>query len=112
VSAPHRRCGRTGFYSRLVHYCFDVLRPYFRGTSCCELGPADGQMTEMRIERFDEVVSVEGSSTYCERLHEHFADQGKLEVVCSLFEDCDPAERSTPFLGLTCLSTSRTPSRC
>ena len=91
--------GRTGFYSRLVRYGYEALRPHFAGTSCCELGPADGQMTGMLLEHFDELVSVEGSSTYCDRLREHYAGQPKLEVVCSLFEDYRPGRSFDTVLG-------------
>lgn len=91
--------GREGFYARLVRYGFDALRPHFRGTSCCELGPADGQMTGMLLEHFDDVVSVEGSSTYCERLREHFAEEPGLAIVCSLFEDYEPKRKFDTILG-------------
>ncbi len=88
----------TGFYGRLVQYGFDALAPHLTGDSCLELGPADGHMTGMLLDRFAEVVSVEASWVYCDGLCEQYGERG-LEVVCSLFEDYRPERRFDTVLG-------------
>ena len=90
---------RVGFYSQLVGYGFRTILPHLHGTTCLELGPADGQMTGMLLERFARVVSVEGSRAYCDQLAERHRDDAGHEVVCSLFEDFTPAERFDTVLG-------------
>ena len=79
-----------------IRYSGRIFARHWHGGRCLELGPADGQMTGMLLEHFDELVSVEGSATYCDRLREHFSGEPKLEVVCSLFEDYRPGPASTP----------------
>jgi 2-polyprenyl-3-methyl-5-hydroxy-6-metoxy-1,4-benzoquinol methylase len=90
---------QTGFYGKLVRYGFLSLRPHFRGDTCLELGPADGQMTGMLLEAFHRVTSVDGSATFCDRLRERFAGEERHEVACALFEDYEPAERFDVVLG-------------
>lgn len=82
-----------GFNGRLVRYSFEALRPHFTGSSCLELGSADGQMTEMLLDVFERVTSVDGSPTYVEQVRERFADRDGLEVEESLFEDYSTSER-------------------
>lgn len=79
-----------GFDTQLVKYGFRTLRPFFRGTSCLELGPADGQMTRLLVEVFDHVTAVDGAQRFCEMLKQQVASPN-LEVVCSLFEGFEPA---------------------
>jgi SAM-dependent methyltransferase len=90
---------RVGFYSELVRYGFETLRPHLAGRSCLELGPADGQMTPMLLDAFEHVTSVDGSSTYCEELAARHAGDARHEVVCSLFEDFVPQRPFDVVLG-------------
>ena len=83
---------RVGFDSRLIEYGFRTLSPFFRGRNCLELGPADGQMTRLLVEVFDNVTAVDGAQRYCEILQQRVASP-KLKVVCSLFEEFEPAEK-------------------
>ena len=76
-----------GFYGRLVGYGFRSIQPFLGGGRGLELGPADGQMTELLLGAFDQLVSVDGSPTFCDTLRARFAGRQGFTVVCSLFEE-------------------------
>jgi len=76
-----------GFYSRLVYYGFQSLKPFFAGDKCLELGPADGAMTRLLVETFPQVTSVEGSSAYCEQLRKGLGHYPGFSVENCLFEE-------------------------
>jgi 2-polyprenyl-3-methyl-5-hydroxy-6-metoxy-1,4-benzoquinol methylase len=80
-----------------IRYLGGVFDRHWAGTSCLELGPAEGLMTERIAERFRDVVLVDGSERFCGSLRERFPG---AEVVCSLFEDYEPGRRfDTIVLG-------------
>jgi 2-polyprenyl-3-methyl-5-hydroxy-6-metoxy-1,4-benzoquinol methylase len=80
-----------------VRYLGRVFARHWRGSSCLELGPAEGLMTEIIARRFDDLVLVDGSERFCADLRERFPS---AEVVCSLFEDYEPGRRfDTIVLG-------------
>lgn len=82
-----------GFNGRLVRYSFEALKPHFTGTSCLELGSADGQMTEMLLDVFDEIVSVDGSPTYAREVRERLGGRDGLSVEQALFEEYETDRR-------------------
>ncbi len=82
-----------GFNGRLVRYSFEALRPHFTGGRCLELGSADGQMTEMLLDVFDEVTSVDGSPTYVQQVGERIGDRSGFRIEQSLFEDYSTEQR-------------------
>jgi 2-polyprenyl-3-methyl-5-hydroxy-6-metoxy-1,4-benzoquinol methylase len=82
-----------GFNGRLVRYSFEALRPHFRGARCLELGSADGQMTEMLLDIFDEVTSVDGSPTYVQQVGERIGDRRGFRIEQSLFEEYSTEQR-------------------
>ncbi len=82
---------RQGFYARLVQYGLQSLRPYFVGSSCLELGSADGQMTRMLLDVFHRVTSVDGSPSFCEHLRNALGDFPGFSVECALFEEYNPS---------------------
>jgi len=82
-----------GFNGRLVRYSFEALRPHFTGARCLELGSADGQMTEMLLDVFDEVTSVDGSPTYVQQVGERIGDRPGFRIEQSLFEDYSTEQR-------------------
>lgn len=67
-----------------VAHSGEIFARHFRGTSCLELGPAEGIMTEILSQNFLSLTLVDGSEQFCERLRVRFPD---AEVVHSLFED-------------------------
>ena len=79
--------GTQGFYGRLVYYGFQSLKPFLVGSKCLELGPADGAMTRYLLETFQQITSVEGSSTYCEHLRNELGHYPGFSVENSLFEE-------------------------
>ncbi|MBJ7330693.1 MAG: class I SAM-dependent methyltransferase [Solirubrobacteraceae bacterium] len=66
---------------------FNELRPWFTGTSCLELGPADGVITAQLIECFDRLHAVEGSAEFADQLRDRYADRPGFSVDAALFED-------------------------
>jgi len=78
-----------GANAALARYGARVFGRFWRGRSCLELGPAEGQMTPLLLDVFERVVLVEGSAVFAEALQERFAD---AVVVHSLFEDFAPDE--------------------
>lgn len=80
-----------------LRYLAGIFRRHWRGSSCLELGPADGVVTETLAEAFPSLTVVDGSSTFCARLAERFP---AATVVNSLFEEYTPADRfDTVVLG-------------
>lgn len=70
-----------------VRYSAQVFARHWGGSSCLELGPAEGLMTELLVQAFEDLVVVEGSDRFCADLRRRFPS---AEVVCSLFETWEP----------------------
>jgi 2-polyprenyl-3-methyl-5-hydroxy-6-metoxy-1,4-benzoquinol methylase len=80
-----------------VRYCATLFSRYWRGTHCLELGPAEGVMTETLAARFPSLTLVDGAERFCADLRARFP---AAIVVCSLFEEFEPAQRfDTIVLG-------------
>ncbi len=93
--------GADGWYARganavMIRYCAALFARHFVGSSCLELGPAHGILTERLVESCDDVAVVDGSSQFCELLRKRFAT---IDVHHALFEDFVP-ERSYDTLVL------------
>lgn len=83
--------------ARMIRYCGEVFSRYWRGTSCLELGPAEGIMTEKLATTFPALTVVDGSEQFCSDLRRRFP---AATVVRSLFEEFEPARRfDTIILG-------------
>lgn len=80
-----------GANGRLMQYRYEALEPYFRGDRCLEMGCADGLMTERLVDKFERVVAVDGSQTYCDETRGRI-DSDALTVVRSMFDDFDADE--------------------
>jgi 2-polyprenyl-3-methyl-5-hydroxy-6-metoxy-1,4-benzoquinol methylase len=78
-----------GIHGRLLELEWSVLKNRCVGSSCLELGSADGGLTTHLVEHFDRLLSVDGSHEACRKLREKIADRQGFEVRCSLFEDLD-----------------------
>jgi 2-polyprenyl-3-methyl-5-hydroxy-6-metoxy-1,4-benzoquinol methylase len=84
-----------GASAALAEYGLRVFRRYWRGHTCLELGPAEGQMTPHLVDAFEEVTLVEGSLVFAEALRERFP---RADVVHSLFEEFCPSRRFDTIL--------------
>jgi 2-polyprenyl-3-methyl-5-hydroxy-6-metoxy-1,4-benzoquinol methylase len=73
-----------------ITHAGEIFARHFRGTSCLELGPAEGVMTELLSKTFSSLTLVEGSEQFSQRLREAFPD---AEVVHTLFEDFMPGRQ-------------------
>lgn len=83
-----------GAEGRCVEYGYESVRPWFNGSTCLELGPADGQLTSLLRSDFRSVVSVDGSQAFVDGLRATHGETDEHKIVYSLFEDFEPA---TPF---------------
>ena len=70
-----------------ARYASEIFARSWRGTSCLELGPADGMMAERIISDFTDVTLLDGSEIFCQTLRERFPT---ANVVCELFEEYRP----------------------
>lgn len=90
--SEHQRLGRiaadswyaTGANGASVRYLAELFGRLFRGSSCLELGPAEGLMTSRLAEVFDDLTVVDGSATFCADLAHRFP---RATVIHSLFEE-------------------------
>ena len=73
-----------------VRWCTRLFARHWRGDSCLELGPAEGEMTGALVEHFDKVTAVEGSELFAKGIAERHPE---VTVHNSLFEDFDTDER-------------------
>ena len=65
---------------------YTLLSKYFRGTSCLELGCADGAGTKILLNHFSKVVAVDGSLKMIRKIKKWIRSK-KLRVVHSYFEN-------------------------
>jgi 2-polyprenyl-3-methyl-5-hydroxy-6-metoxy-1,4-benzoquinol methylase len=77
-----------GANTATVRYCTEVFARHWRGTRCLELGPAEGLMTEALAAAFPSLTLVDGAERFCADLRARFP---AATVVCSIFEEFDPA---------------------
>jgi 2-polyprenyl-3-methyl-5-hydroxy-6-metoxy-1,4-benzoquinol methylase len=75
----------TDFNDWLICQRYELLKRHFTGSTCLELGPANGEGTQFLLEHFDSVVAVEGSQQAAESLQKRFPGE-RLRVICSFFE--------------------------
>jgi len=86
-----------GANAATVRYSAEVFGRYWRGTRCLELGPAEGVMTETLAAAFSSLTLVDGAERFCADLRARFP---AATVVCSIFEEFEPAHQfDTVVLG-------------
>jgi len=73
-----------GANAATIHYEFEVFRRFVLPGSILEMGPAEGLMTGHLVELGQEVVCVDGSEFFSQRLKKKYPS---VEVITSLFED-------------------------
>jgi 2-polyprenyl-3-methyl-5-hydroxy-6-metoxy-1,4-benzoquinol methylase len=70
-----------------IRYGARVFSRHWQGTSCLELGPAEGLATALLAETYEDITLVDGSERFAEELRERFP---QATVIHSLFEDWEP----------------------
>ncbi len=98
-----------GANAAMVRYCAQIWRRVWRGTSCLELGPAEGLMTASLAEVFPDLTIVEGSSTFCAELSRRYPT---AKVICSLFEEFRPRRQFDAIVMGHVLEMSQTHVLC
>jgi 2-polyprenyl-3-methyl-5-hydroxy-6-metoxy-1,4-benzoquinol methylase len=88
-----------GKHAYFIDINYRAIEPFLSGSTCLELGSADGQMTSHLLEKFESVVCVDGSSRYCEVVKERFSQAKNLEVQCSLFEEYESPTKFDTILA-------------
>lgn len=73
-----------GANAATIHYEFNVFRRFVVPGSILELGPAEGLMTGHLVDLGQEVICVDGSEFFSEKLKEKYPS---IEVITSLFEN-------------------------
>lgn len=78
--------GWEDLYDKYKKYRFLSLKPYFKGDSVLEIGPAEGEMTTELFKCFKEVSVLEGSESFIENLRRTFK-KDKLNIYTGLVEE-------------------------
>lgn len=78
----------TPFNDWLIARRYKELSKYFSGTTCLELGSAEGMGTGYLLEHFDQVTAVDGSEVALKEVGKRFKTD-KLTTVHSFFEELD-----------------------
>lgn len=79
----------VGVNAQMVKYTFQLLNRHLRGLKVLELGPAEGVMTELLVQRGCDVTVVEGAKSFCESLERRFPS---IQVHNDLFEEFSTSE--------------------
>jgi 2-polyprenyl-3-methyl-5-hydroxy-6-metoxy-1,4-benzoquinol methylase len=82
----------TSFNDWLIRRRYQKLSEYFSGTSCLEMGCSEGSGTKYLIDKFAEVVSVDGSPEAIATVSKRYPVSG-FSAVCSFFEEMNFGER-------------------
>jgi 2-polyprenyl-3-methyl-5-hydroxy-6-metoxy-1,4-benzoquinol methylase len=106
VSVPEKKrleaVARDSTYANMAgaastRYSAGIFRRHFRGSSCLELGPAEGVMTAHLARHFAQVTAVEGSETFAGMIA---AAHPEVRVHHGLIETFAPTEHyDTIVLG-------------
>lgn len=75
-----------GFNRLFYDYTYETAQRYFTGKTCLEIGPAEGYAIPMLLERFDEVMVIEGSQHLSGRLREQYPSS-RLTILCEYIEN-------------------------
>ncbi|SDN57607.1 2-polyprenyl-3-methyl-5-hydroxy-6-metoxy-1,4-benzoquinol methylase [Klenkia soli] len=70
-----------------VRHLAGILARHWRGSSCLELGPAEGLMSDALAARFADLTLVDGSTAFCRELAQRLP---AATVVPALFEEYEP----------------------
>ena len=88
-SSDFYRDSILGFDYQLANFNFASLKPFFKGDTALELGPATGYMTKLLVEEFKALHILEGS----ESLLNEIPDYPNVTKYHSLFEEFDTTQK-------------------
>jgi len=77
------------FDYQLAKFNFASLKPFFRGKTALELGPASGYMTKSLVDEFETLHLVEGSDSLLKEIPEY----SNVTKYHSLFEDFETSQK-------------------
>lgn len=83
---------QLGLNAILLKYRYMDLKKYYRGSTCLELGCADGEGTQYLPESFSKVVAVDGSQRLIDIAKKRVTDP-KVRFIASYFEKLDTKEK-------------------
>lgn len=81
---------KWGFYTQLVWYSYISIKPFFKGDSCLEMGPADGEMTRFLAKDFKYLDVVDAADKYvkdAEKINNNITGH------TALFEEFEPKKK-------------------
>lgn len=90
---------KEGFNGILIKLRYEYLRSFYKGTSCLELGCADGEGTKMLIDDFKKIVAVDGSKKLIDLAKKEIKDP-KVTFIHSYFEELKLDEKFDVILLL------------
>jgi len=70
-----------------IEYSFKIFERHLNCGATLELGPAEGVMTSLLLQKCSDLTVVDGSEIFCSDLKKQFPE---LKVVNALFEDFQP----------------------
>lgn len=76
------------FDKRLIRFRYQTIKPRLVGPRGLELGPAEGEMTALLVDDFEQLTIVEGSADLLEKI----SPRPNLVKVHSLFEEFEPTQ--------------------
>jgi 2-polyprenyl-3-methyl-5-hydroxy-6-metoxy-1,4-benzoquinol methylase len=80
----------AGVNTPTVKYSAMLFQRYLTAGSILELGPAEGIVTEILVDKYDDITAVDGSKLFCDKLQNRFPS---MQVIHSLFEDYKPTRK-------------------
>lgn len=72
---------------KTIEYSYKIFERHLKPGSILELGPAEGIMTELLVQRFNDITVVDGAEFFCENLKTKFS---QIIIINSLFENYTP----------------------
>lgn len=78
-----------GFDLSMINRAYHTYLPFFTPGKALELGPANGHMTSLLLNYFDDLTIVEGSQILLDQIPPH----PSLKKVHSLFENYNPSDK-------------------
>lgn len=78
-----------GFDYQLANFNFASLKPFFKGDTALELGPATGYMTKLLVEEFKALHILEGSKSLLNEIPDYL----NVTKYHSLFEEFDTTQK-------------------
>jgi len=82
------------FDRRLMRYRYQSIKDWFKGDNALELGTSDGTMTNLLVNDFKSLVTVDGS----QELIDVIPQRPNLRKICSYFENFEPNEKFDTIL--------------